>query len=150
MSRRHTLRERARLIAWLVLVVLLVPPEIRPIPVHAAAASDGGGTDAYRVDVGGHKLYVTCVGSGSPTVILSARFVERWERVQPGLAQYRRTCAYDRAGNGMSGSGPVPTTVEDLATDLRRLLVNGKIPGPYILVGEGFDGNAMELYAAKY
>src|SRR4051794_14278607 len=39
--------------------------------VHPAPAIVGGGR---LVDVGGHKLYLTCEGSGSPTVVLEARF----------------------------------------------------------------------------
>jgi pimeloyl-ACP methyl ester carboxylesterase len=116
----------------------------------AAIASEANTSRTYRVDIGGYKLYVECVGTGSPTVVMSGTFVERWERVQPRVAQFTRTCAYDRAGLGMSDAGHLPTTIEQLARESRRLLVKGKIAGPYILVGEGLDGSAMQMFASLY
>lgn len=138
-------------VAWLMIRVTLTvailecAPGSPPRGIANAAANTGAWSQ--RVDIGGYKLYVSCVGTGSPTVILSSRFVERWERVQPRIGQYTRTCAYDRAGMGMSGSGHAPTSVRQLAMELYRLIVHGKFPGPFIVVGEGLDGSAMQVFA---
>lgn len=130
--------------------VLLLLVQLLQFAGASAAAGIEAGPQVQRVEVGGYRLYVSCLGSGSPTVFLSGRFVERWDRVQPRLAQFTRTCAYDRAGNGMSGAGHGPTTAVGLAQDLHRLIVNGKFAGPAIVVGEGFDGDAMQVYARLY
>ena len=70
------------------------------------------------VDVGGHRLHLHCVGTGSPTVVIEAGLGDwsaTWsDRVQPEAARTTRVCAYDRAGLGWSdaarsavrGSGP--------------------------------------------
>ena len=67
-----------------------------------------------KVDVDGHEMYLHCVGTGTPTVILEAGFndvSDTWSLVQPEIASSTRTCAYDRAGLHSSGdleclSGP--------------------------------------------
>jgi pimeloyl-ACP methyl ester carboxylesterase len=133
-----------------IVFVVLVTAVPWPRPERVAVASEDTSARMFRVDVGGYKLYLECMGTGSPTVVMSSNFVERWERVQPRVAQYTRACAYDRAGMGMSDAGHLPTTVEQLAGELRRLLVNGRIAGPYILVGEGLDGSGMQMYASLY
>src|SRR5438067_2330704 len=54
---------------------------------------------------GGRTLYLKCVGSGGPTVVLEAGFGgnnDNWSAVQPQLGRTTRTCAYDRAGLGNS------------------------------------------------
>ena len=61
----------------------------------------------YLVD--GHRLYLNCVGSGSPTVVLFNGLGERtpsWAWVQSAVARQTRVCAYDRAGQGWSGKAP--------------------------------------------
>lgn len=59
------------------------------------------------IDVAGHELYLSCVGSGSPTVVLepgaggtSAQL--GW--ITPAVARNTRVCVYDRAGRGWSES----------------------------------------------
>ena len=65
------------------------------------------------VDVGGHRLHVHCIGTGSPTVVLEAAapgWSLYWSLVQPEVAKVTRVCAYDRAGLGWSERGPLPRT----------------------------------------
>src|SRR5215210_7326619 len=56
------------------------------------------------VDVGGHRLHIDCVGTGSPTVVIDAGWMASstsWSsRVQPEVAASTRVCTYDRAGYG--------------------------------------------------
>ena len=69
----------------------------------------------HLVDVGGHRLYVHCTGSGSPTVVLVSGLAETsvywggW--IAPAVAQNTTVCAYDRAGQGWSDPQRVRRTV---------------------------------------
>ena len=59
--------------------------------------------------VAGHSLYLSCAGSGSPTVILFNGLGERtpsWAWVQRDVAARTRVCVFDRAGQGWSGKAP--------------------------------------------
>jgi hypothetical protein len=132
--------------ARLILVVLLL---VLRSPDRSALAVQDTRAQSYHVDVGGYKLYLTCVGSGSPTVVFGGGFIERWARVQPVVGSFTRACAYDSAGMGMSGLGPLPVTVKDLSAQLHHLLSDAAIPGPYILVGEGVEGSSMRIYASR-
>ncbi len=118
-----------------------------------------GGTTAaerppgIRLDVGGHKLHIHCLGKGRPTVILDAGLggsSKDWSRVQAELAQTTQTCVYDRAGYGWSDSGPLPRTSGRIAAELHTLLERAAILPPYILAGHSFGGYNMRLYASRY
>ncbi len=57
------------------------------------------------VDVDGHKLYISCVGSGSPTVVLepgAGGTSAQMGWISPEVAGHTRVCVYDRAGRGWS------------------------------------------------
>ena len=89
------------------------------------------------VDVGGYKLHIQCLGTGSPTVVLDAGLgctSLDWSLVQAEIGQTTRVCAYDRAGMGWSESGPEPRTPEQNARELHTLLANAGLEGPYVLV----------------
>jgi pimeloyl-ACP methyl ester carboxylesterase len=105
------------------------------------------------VDVGGYKMHLYCLGSGSPTVVLEAGagdFSLAWSLVQPEVAQTTRVCAYDRVGLGWSERGPEPLTVENTVEELHTLLTNGGIEGPYVLVGHSLGGAYVRAYAFRY
>lgn len=109
------------------------------------------------IDVGGFKMHINCMGDSEkkgPTVILEAgaggcNSLE-WSLVQPEVSQFARVCSYDRAGHGWSDESPYPRTSAHMVEELHTLLINAKIPGPYILVGHSFGGNHMRLFANKY
>ena len=105
------------------------------------------------VDVGGYRLHIRCVGTGSPTVVLDAGLGGTsldWALVQPDIGQTTRVCAYDRAGMGWSESGPLPRTPEQIARELHTLLTNAGIEGPYVLVGHSLGGKNVRLFARAY
>lgn len=105
------------------------------------------------VDVGGYKLYYSCTGQGSPTVIMDAGLGENsstWAGVGPDLAKLTRVCVYDRAGLGKSGKGPRPRTSMQIAKELHTLLTNAKILGPYVVVGHSQGGLNMLMFAELY
>ena len=89
------------------------------------------------VDVGGHRLHLHCVGTGSPTVVVDAGLGDwsaSWSsRVQPDAARTTRVCTNDRAGLGWSDVGPLPRTAGQVAHELHTLLRQARVSGPYVL-----------------
>jgi len=105
------------------------------------------------VDVGGHRLHVHTQGDASPTVVLDAGLSGcslSWSLVQPEVARFARVCAYDRAGHGWSDPAESPRTSLQIARELRTLLTNVRIPGPYVLVGHSFGGFNVRVFASEY
>src|SRR3989449_2201045 len=108
----------------------------------------------HLVDVGGHRLYVHCTGSGSPTVVLVSGLAETsvyWDGwIAPAVAQNTTVCSYDRAGQGWSDPPASPQDGVAVATDLNTLLDHAQIPGPYVLVGHSTGGAYVRVFAARY
>jgi pimeloyl-ACP methyl ester carboxylesterase len=105
------------------------------------------------VDVGGYRLHLQCLGSGSPTVIPESALgagSSVWSWVQPGLAEVTRVCAYDRAGEGWSELGPDPEMPRRVADELHTLLSRAGVGGSLALVGHSFGGLYTRVYAARY
>ncbi len=105
------------------------------------------------VDVSGRLLYLTCLGEGSPTVVLEAGGEgnsDAWSPVQPGISEFTTVCAYDRAGEGFSDSVPAHEDIEAMVHDLHALLGAASIPGPYVLVGHSFGGRFVPAFAELY
>src|SRR6266704_5244487 len=139
-----------------------------PLFVGLVVAGVGGGYETIQeqvdrsttamhghlVDVGGHRLYVHCTGSGSPTVVLVSGLAETsvywggW--IAPAVAQNTTVCVYDRAGQGCSDPPVSPQDGVAVATDLHTLLDHAQIPGPYVLVGHSTGGAYARIFAARY
>lgn len=119
-----------------------------------------GVSDAQRyplpgqlVDVGGHRLHISCMGEGSPTIILDAGLggsSRDWVLVQTPLSAHTRVCVYDRAGMGWSDAGPEPRSPARIADELHRLLTKAGIPGPYFFVAHSLAGKSARLFAAAH
>jgi pimeloyl-ACP methyl ester carboxylesterase len=131
------------------------------------ASAVGGGyealgetTDSHAVpstgrliDVGGHKLYLSCVGSGSPTVVLEPGAGGTSSQVgwiTPDVAARTRVCVYDRAARGWSEPADTPQDGAQIATDLHTLLHRAGETGPYVLAGHSFGGLYVRIFAAHY
>jgi pimeloyl-ACP methyl ester carboxylesterase len=138
-------------------------------PVFGALilASLGGGYETLResldrsayampgqlIDVGGHRLHISCTGTGGPTVVLEAGFggdTTSWAWVAPDVAHDTRVCVYDRAGVGWSEPADGPQDGVAVATDLHTLLDRAHEPGPYVLVGHSLGGAFVLNFAARY
>lgn len=102
------------------------------------------------VDVGGYRVHLYCVGTGSPTVvILGAGYSFDWGLVQPQIAGITRICAYDHSGSAWSDEGPKDSCalrVQEVHTALK----NAGIAAPYVLVGHSIGAVIARLYAAQY
>lgn len=103
------------------------------------------------LDVGGHRLHIWCMGSGSPTVILESGLggsAFTWAPVQRRVAELTQVCSYDRAGLGYSDEGPAPRTSARIAEELARLLDGADVEGPVILVAASFGGFSARILAS--
>ena len=120
---------------------------------HDGDEASGVMGEEKLVDIGGRRLYINCMGEGSPTVILEHGMATEsgsWVTVQRAVAQFTRVCAFDRAGRGTSDPAPKPRTSEDMVSDLHTLLANAHLPGPYVLVGNSLGGFNARIFAHKY
>ncbi len=123
-------------------------------------------TTAGPVDIGaGRHLYLTCQGSGFPTVLLESGYHDssslwseaepltpsRGPAVMPALAATHKVCAYDRPGtlnyetnppSLSTRSSPVkmPRTVGDINADLLALINAAHLGPKVILVGHSLGG----------
>lgn len=121
--------------------------------VAEAADSQAYPPPGQLVDVGGHRLHINCVGTGSPTVVIEAGLGDwstGWGVVQQGVAKTTRVCTYDRAGWGWSEEGPLPRDAVQFAQELHTLLQNANIPGPYLMVGHSLGGFSVRVFVHEY
>jgi pimeloyl-ACP methyl ester carboxylesterase len=106
-----------------------------------------------RYDVGGHRLHLTCTGTGTPTVVLQNGLGETsplWSAVAAQVSGTSRVCAYDRAGQGWSDDVSEPQDGLAVAQDLHTLLARANEHGAYVLVGHSSGGTLAMTYAARY
>jgi pimeloyl-ACP methyl ester carboxylesterase len=105
------------------------------------------------IDVGGHRLWIDCTGTGSPTVVLESGLAESsfyWARISATVAETTKVCVYDRAGRGRSEAAPAPQDGLEVAADLHTLLAASGNSGPYVLAGHSSGGVYVRIYAAEY
>jgi len=150
---RASLRGRGRWLTVPMIVALLVfalGGGLTTVTTASAVARAGAGK---MIDVGGHRLYIECTGSGGPAVVLQAGLgasSSSWAAIAPTVAPTTTVCAYDRAGHGRSDEIAGPQDGIALATDLHSLLERAGVPGPYILVGHSSGGPYVRVFAARY
>ena len=151
---RRSLRGRAR---WLLypVVASLALGSVGGMYETAATAHDQRtyAAPGTLFDVGGHRLHMSCSGSGSPTVVLAnglGSTSANWARVTADVSRTTRVCAYDRAGQGWSDDVNAPQDGLAITADLHNLLAVAGEPGPYLLVGHSAGGTYIMTYAAQY
>jgi pimeloyl-ACP methyl ester carboxylesterase len=113
-----------------------------PTTSTAAAAP----VDMY--DVGGHKLYMSCQGTGSPTVVYVHGWVNDADytphlsalKIQELLSDDYRVCLYDRRNVGSSEVVDAVQTPADMLKDMEKVLRVGGTTPPYILMAASFGG----------
>jgi pimeloyl-ACP methyl ester carboxylesterase len=150
---RRDLQGRGRWLVVPVLAALLVFATGGAVATVNAAIGLGAPPQAGRmIDVGGHRLYIECSGSGGPAVILQSGLGESsayWSRIAPAVAASTTVCTYDRAGHGRSdAAGPQDGIA--LAVDLHALLERAGVAGPYVLVGHSSGGAYVRVFAERY
>lgn len=146
---------RGRRRSWLLYPVLAVMA-FSAVGCGYETLQTGSGRPAEKVagdrlvDVGGHRLNIRCVGSGSPTVVLEPGLAESASamarRIAPQVARTTRVCVYDRAGHGRSDVAPDA----DAARDLHVLLERAHVRPPYVMAGHSLGGMFVLDYAHRY
>lgn len=131
--------------------------------VLALMASPLDGSASLRprgqmVDIGGRRLRIVCEGpkdAPGPTVLFESGaygFSGDWAYSQHALTEQGvRSCAYDRAGMGLSDPAPAnqPRDGVNVARDLEKLLVAAHVPAPYVVVGHSMAGARVHLFANR-
>jgi pimeloyl-ACP methyl ester carboxylesterase len=123
------------------------------LALNSLAQSPPPNPPGKLVNIGGYRLHLHCTGRGSPTVLLEYGASGNsmvWALVQPEVAHFTRVCSYDRAYEGWSDAGPIPTTMHQQVYELHKLLGTAQVKPPYILVGWSLGGMIDRLYAAAY
>lgn len=89
------------------------------------------------------SIHLRCVGSGSPTVVLTAGIGDwsaSWRHIQPRVSALTRVCTWDRAGFGFSSGSDLPQSIANTTAELWAALGSASIAGPYVLVGHSYGG----------
>jgi hypothetical protein len=137
-----------RLLIVMVLVLLSAGAAV------AMAASDPSG----KFKAGGHKLYLSCAGTGKPVVVLETGLGDdsfgawSWPSDHARVL-HTEVCAYDRYGLGESdgASKPLVTrTIDQAAGDLHALLNKAKVKGPYVFAAHSIGGLIDREYARRF
>jgi pimeloyl-ACP methyl ester carboxylesterase len=105
------------------------------------------------VDVGGRRLNILCMGTGSPVVVLDAGLgngLSSWRYVQRSIAHHTRVCSYDRAGMGFSEPARSARDADAIFNDLHALLHGAGVAPPYVLVGHSIAGLYDLLYTDRH
>lgn len=105
------------------------------------------------VDIGGRTLNLDCSGQGTPTVILEpGGNSPGYEQLslQSKLAQFTRTCWYDRAGVGWSDPPSAPRTSASIVGDLHEALQRAGVLPPYVMAGGSVGAEYAHIYTAHY
>ena len=140
----------------MVMTLALFAPPMRSIRAQEASPE---ATPAPRftntVEIDGRRIGLTCVGSGSPTVVLIGGLGSPGEAVWPpivdAVSPLTRVCVFDRAGMGPSDPAPtLPQSAADVVTDLTAALQAAGETGPYVPVGFSLGGPFARLYASTH
>jgi pimeloyl-ACP methyl ester carboxylesterase len=127
-------------------------------PVGGTSPSGASDEIDGLFDVGGHKLYMNCQGTGSPTIVyLHGRIPDpnivahnAGVPIRDDLGGGYRMCVYDRRNVGSSETVDAPQSPDDAINDLHRLLAAVGVEPPYVLLGASFGGLLAYLYANRY
>jgi hypothetical protein len=100
-----------RISLFLIPFSLMITSSASPVNTIAVAQTQTGPNERppldQSIDVGGYRLHLKCIGTGSPTVILEAGQgggSDDWDIVMPEVAKHTRVCAYDRGDAGRETS----------------------------------------------
>ncbi|MBP2216526.1 alpha/beta fold hydrolase [Arthrobacter sp. CAN_C5] len=152
--RRQLLNRSARVLLYPVLALLVLASLASGYETVRGALTAGTSPGQGRlIDVGGHRLYLDCTGSGSPTVVIepgAGLTSSDLALIAPTVASDTRVCVYDRAGRGSSDPATAPQDGAQIAADLHTLLERGDESGPYVIAGHSFGGLYALTFAARY
>lgn len=111
------------------------------------------GPPGLLVDVGGHRLHVTCQGQDQPVVVLESGIAASslsWSMVQPEIATFTRVCAYDRAGLAWSDAPSCPLTFARVVDEFAAVIAHVADGERCVLVGHSFGSWIVRAYASRH
>jgi pimeloyl-ACP methyl ester carboxylesterase len=97
----------------------------------------------------GRELFLQTAGDGGPAVVFlpGAGLVGLdYLNVHERAAELTTSVLYDRGGTGWSKPVPLPRSAADVAAELRDLLRDAAVPGPYVLAGHSIGA----VYARRF
>lgn len=125
-----------------------------PIAPPAASAQTEAPVISSPVNIGDRTIFLRCIGSGSPTLLLEAGYGDggvSWAPVQIAASEFVRVCSYDRAGEERSDPPDhYPRTGAEVVADLHVALAKAEVAPPYLLVGQGHGALFSRLFAETY
>jgi pimeloyl-ACP methyl ester carboxylesterase len=104
------------------------------------------------IPVGGHRLHVTCAGTGSPVVLFESGIAASslsWAHVQPAIAPFTRACAYDRAGLAWSEAPSCARTFDRIVDDLSAVIDHVAPREQVVLAGHSFGSFVVRAQALR-
>ena len=113
----------------------------------------GTSSSDQMVSIGSHILQIHLVGKGTPVVVIDAGLADQLDKLrslQESIARVTSVITYNRAGYGKSEPGPLPRHSGREAEELKALLEEASVPGPYVLVGHSLGALNMQVFASKY
>ena len=155
-SARRRLRSRQGSALTLLFFTALASLGLMATPLDGSASITGMRPRGEMVNIGGRCLRIVCEGpkdAAGPTVLFESGafgFSGDWAYSQRDLtAQGVHSCAYDRAGMGLSDPSRAPRDGVRVARDLEKLLVAAHVAPPYVVVGHSMAGARVHLFANR-
>lgn len=153
-------RARRFAVVWLLLPMASVAtacsspaPEPSSPPKQAGQEPAQSGTVVEGMyDVGEHRLFMQCRGTGGPRVVFLHGVggkASDWDATLADLTDVP-TCTYDRLNVGRSDADPGRHQAIDSVEDLEALLDVGGVTPPYLLVAHSFGGMIALSFAANH
>jgi len=121
--------------------------------IIASCAREDAVPSDRMVSVGSHRLQIHVEGSGVPAVVMDAGIGDQLDKLRPlqsRIAQVTQVITYNRAGYGQSEPGPLPRNSSREAEELKALLENASVRGPYVLVGHSLGALNVQVFASRY
>jgi pimeloyl-ACP methyl ester carboxylesterase len=128
-------------------------PVVLGLALLVGFSSSGREPVEKMVDICTHRLHAVVAGKGMPAVVIDGgigALSDEYRPLQERLAANMTVITYDRAGYGRSEAGPLPRDSGTEAGELRAVLHELGVAGPYVLVGHSLGGLNMEVYAHRY
>jgi pimeloyl-ACP methyl ester carboxylesterase len=101
------------------------------------------------VDLGAHRLWLSCDGQGSPTIFVEVGGGSNgsdWWNAVAELRRDTRVCIYSRAGYPRSDVGPMPRDAGREADEAAALIQTARVERPFLLVAHSLGAmNALVL-----
>jgi pimeloyl-ACP methyl ester carboxylesterase len=127
---------------------------VAPMSTPESKVSESASVISSPINIGGRLIFLRCIGSGGPTVILEAGYGDNgtiWAPVQIHASEFVRICSYDRAGLERSDEPDhYPRTGAEVVADLHATLQAAQVEPPYLLVGQSQGALFTRLFAATY